>query len=96
MICENRKWKVFAVVEHDPQSLNIVHRYDKPGSYKKAIKYITDVVKIKALINYSKECRQFTKAICLGSHLVGATWLEGYKHKKLTFLGGGGGGGRPA
>ena len=100
MACENRNGKVFAVVEHDSQSQNFVHGYEKPGSYKKAIKYKVDVKKIKALINYSKECRQFTKAVCKGSFLSNLnkwpkpTWLEGYKHKKLNFWGGGPSNGR--
>ena len=57
-------------IGHDSESRTLVSGHERPGSYKRKVKYEISMKQIVAIINQSKSCEQFIKYECYDSMLL--------------------------
>ena len=78
------------VIGHDSESRTFVKGYESAGSYKRKINYDVSVKQIVAIMKQSKNCEQFIKYECQGSHLLDVPygWWVSRQGSKMNYWGG--------
>ena len=59
------------VIGHNSESRAYVKGYERPGSYKRRVRYDISMKQIIAIMKESKNCEQFIKYECYDSQLLG-------------------------
>ncbi|XP_028393209.1 contactin-associated protein-like 2 [Dendronephthya gigantea] len=77
-------------IGHDSESRTLVDGYNRPGSYKRKIKYVISTEQIVVIMNQSKYCEQFIKYECHGSRLLKNSngWWVSRQGSKMNYWGG--------
>ena len=63
--------------------------YEDPGSYRRVLRYNSNISDIGMFIKQARSCRQFTRVECNHAMLDNHAWLEDRNGNKLPYWGGG-------
>ena len=83
---------IWANFDHDAETRTFVTGYEAAYSYKKSINYAhNDMNSIKAFIDASSTCKQYTKYECVDTIFISYNYgaIIGRDGKKLAYFGGG-------
>ena len=78
-------------IGHDSESRTFVKGHNAPGSYKRKIKYDIPMTQIVAIMNQSKNCKQFIKYECYHSVLWYSSpygWWVSRQGSQMNYWGG--------
>jgi len=62
--CKVTNGTTYAIIHHDSETAELINGYESAGSFRRQIKYVINLEDVKAFVDASTSCSQFTRFDC--------------------------------